>query len=695
MKSFSLFFVLAIVFLFHFSVFGQNKKPVPTATPPDDDTIKISTDLIQVDVTVTDKDGKPVTDLKPEDFEVYENDKKQTITNFSFISANKLVSLENTLEKNPAKNKNAIPIPPARLKTEQVKRTYAIVIDDLGLGFNSIYFTKQAVKKFINEQMQEGDLVAIIRTKGGVGALQSFTSDKRQLFAAIEKIKWNSVDLFGSFLPFAEKEKRGGQGINEQGNFDKGFGGNRKDREIQDYIDELRGQNFTSGTLAALGYVIRGMQQLPGRKSIMFFSEGFGHDPNDPKTMDKLRVVADMANRASVVLYTFDPRGLENSAMISSDQSVALMMQKQGLRFLSDETGGLASINRIDLAEDLGRALFDQGSYYLIGYQPDSDTFDPTKNKFNKLIVKLKRPDLKIRYRSGFFGVTDQKLEEAPKTPRQKLTASLTSPFSTNEINLSVYPIFQNDVKNGNLIQALIYIDAKDLFFATMDGGKQRASFDLLAMTFGDNGVPVDTLARTFEIELTDKMHQSILKNGLVYMMTVPIKKTGAYQFRIALSDTITNKIGSASQFIEVPDVNKRMALSNLVLDNFKADEWQKVKLDGNRNNGDRSTLLDASIRQFKRGTILYCDYVVYNPKESKQIETQMRLIKDGKVVFEQTPTSLNMEGQTDLKRLQTAGTVSLGTDMEAGSYILQVIATDKESNKKFAAQYVEFDVVE
>jgi len=691
MKTSILFFALTIVFLFQLSVFGQNKKPVPTATPPDDDTIKISTDLIQVDVSVTDKNGKPVTDLKPEDFEIYENDKKQEITNFSFISANKLALPENR-EKNPAKNKNAIPIPPARLKTEQVKRTYAIVIDDLGLSFTSIFYTKEAVKKFINEQMQEGDLVAVIRTRGGVGALQSFTSDKRQLFAAIEKIKWNSLDLIGSFSPFAEKERRDRQGIAEQGNVANGFGGNRKDSELQDYIDELRGQNFSFGTLGALSYVIRGMQQLPGRKSIMFFSEGFG---NFPQTMEKLRVVADMANRASVVLYTFDPRGLENSAMMTSDQAVMLMMQKQTIRFLAEETGGIASINRIDLDDGLGRALVDQNSYYLIGYQPDSDTFDPRKNKFNKLIVKLKRPDLKIRYRSGFFGITDKRLEEAPKTPRQKLTASITSPFTKNEIDLSVYPIFQNDAKNGNLIQALIYIDPKDLLFANTNDGKQKANFDLLAMTFGDNGVPVDILARTFEIELTDKMHENILKTGLVYMMTVPIKKSGAYQFRIALSDTVTNKIGSASQFIEVPNVNKRMALSNLVLDNFKPDEWQKVKLDGNRNNGDRSTLLDASIRQFKRGTILYCDYVVYSPKESRQIETQMRLIKDGKVIFEQSPMPLNMDGQTDLKRLQTAGTVSLGTDMEAGSYILQVIATDKESNKRFATQYVEFDVID
>jgi len=82
MKYFSSAAFPAIFFLLTVSVFAQN----PGATPPSDDVLKISTTLIQVDVTVTDRKGNIVTDLKPEDFEVYENGKKQEITNFSFIS---------------------------------------------------------------------------------------------------------------------------------------------------------------------------------------------------------------------------------------------------------------------------------------------------------------------------------------------------------------------------------------------------------------------------------------------------------------------------------------------------------------------------------------------------------------------------------------------------------------------------------
>ena len=86
-----------------------------------------------------------------------------------------------------------------RLRPEQVRRTIALVVDDLQLSFESTAYVRRMLKKFVDEQMQPGDLVAIIRTGSGIGALQQFTSDKQQLYAAIERVRWNM---------------RGGAGIN-------------------------------------------------------------------------------------------------------------------------------------------------------------------------------------------------------------------------------------------------------------------------------------------------------------------------------------------------------------------------------------------------------------------------------------------------------------------------------------------------
>lgn len=702
----------AAFFFSTFSVYAQT----PTGTPPDDDVVKISTTLIQADVTVTDKNGRVVTDLKPEDFEIYENGKRQEITNFSFIS----VDSKSEPVKTPRAAKNSIPIPPVKLKAEQVRRTYALVVDDLGLDFASTLWVKEALKKFVNEKMQEGDLVAIVRTGSGIGALQSFTSDKRQLMAAIEKIKWNfqgrsGISTFAPIRPSLKQELTG----RVRGETVRNPEGSQSDSDFAKEVEEFRNENFSVGTLGSLNYIIRGMRDLPGRKAVMLFSEGFvlthfdrsDRIPKPNRILSAMRVLADLANRSSVVIYTLDPRGLQDAGMFGaqddvpdnvasyalearSDREREFAESQHSLRYLAYETGGLPFVNQNNLDLGMRRVIADQSSYYLLGYQPDDDTFDPNKNKFNKLEVKVKRPDLRVRYRSGFFGITDEKIQTVTQTPSQKLAAALLSPFGASDVNLSLYPIYTNEAKNGDMIQALVYIDTKDLKF-TEDKEKRKANFDIVAMTFGDNGAAVSELSKNYTIEVSDKVYQSMLAKGFVYTLRVPVKKSGAYQFRVALRDTASNKIGAASQFVEIPNVKKRISVSNLILDNFTSEEWEKIK-SGNSNESERSVLLDTALRKFKRGSILRYDYEVYNPQRVQTLTSQTRLIRDGKVIYEENPTQIKTEGKTDLTRLVSFGAVDFGKNLEPGTYILQIIIVDPSAQEKsFAAQFVEFEIIE
>lgn len=730
MKKF--FFFSALLLFFSLKVIAQN----PLATPPpitdESDFIKISTTLIQVDVTVTDKKGNVVTDLKPEDFEIYENGKKQNITNFSFIFQNgKNEPTENVRRPAPVKGKGALPIPPLKLKPEQVRRTYALVVDDLGIAFENMPKVKESLKKFVNEQMQDGDLVAIIRTGSGIGALQSFTSDKRQLLAAIEKVRWNSQGRSG--INTIEAIKQGEKkpqmfGVNSDGTV-KEVSGTEEDKIFQEQVNTFRSENFSVGTLGALNHIVRGMRDLPGRKSLLLFSDGFrmtenrGGRPIQNRIMDSMRALADLANRSSVVIYTLDPRGLQfPGALIAEDNlwdyvnlvgsfgvggdEVSDKREKrdnefkegqESLRFLAYETGGIPFVNQNNLNVGIQQAVKDQQGYYLLGYEPDEETFDPKKNKFNKLEIKLNRPDLKVRYRSGFFGLTDDKIRMVLEKddPQRKLIDALTSPFGATEINLSLYTVFSNDAKNGDAVSALVHINTENLKFAESAGEKRKANFDIVAMTFGDNGLAVDRLSKNYTIEVPEKVYQNMLKNGFVYKLFVPIKKSGAYQFRVALRDSASGMVGSASQFIEVPNIKKRLALSNIILDDFTPEEWQKIKLGGSRDESERSVLLDTTLRQFRRGTILRYEYVVYNPKQSRQLQTQLRLIRDGKVVYEEPLALLKTDGQEDILRIQTAGAMTLGKNLESGDYVLQIIASDGENEKRFATQFVEFEIIE
>ena len=237
--------------------------PVPQATPQkveDADVVKITTNLVQVDAVVTDKDGKIVTDLKPEEVEIPEDGRKQKITHFLYNSTEPPAP-PNSARSRPV-DKNAPPVPPSKLRPEDVRRTIAVVIDDLGLSWESTSYVRRALKKFVDEQIQPGDLVAIIRTSGGMGALQQFTADKRQLYAAVERVKWNSLGR-GGVSAFAPMEPP------TPGKF-----GPDVDEKNED-LNRFREDVFAVGTLGAISYVVRGLKELPGRKSILLVSDGF------------------------------------------------------------------------------------------------------------------------------------------------------------------------------------------------------------------------------------------------------------------------------------------------------------------------------------------------------------------------------------------------------------------------------------
>src|SRR5215471_680782 len=179
MRKLSPLFLTAIL---SSSIFAQQvgsppPPPVlPEQKPEDVEVVRITTNLVQVDAVIADNHGKLVTDLKPEEVEIFEDGHKQKITHFSF-SLSATTPAPQRVAKVAAPERTAPVVPPAPLRREDIKRTIAIVVDDLGLSFESIAYLRGALKKFVNEQIQPGDLVAIIRTSAGMGSLQQFTAD--------------------------------------------------------------------------------------------------------------------------------------------------------------------------------------------------------------------------------------------------------------------------------------------------------------------------------------------------------------------------------------------------------------------------------------------------------------------------------------------------------------------------------------
>ena len=404
-----------------------------------------------------------------------------------------------------------------------------------------------------------------------------------------------------------------------------------------------------------------------------------------------------------------------------SNRRNAAFETQQGLDFLAQQTGGIAIRNSNDLGSGIRRVMEDQKGYYLIGYRPDYATFDPKTGRrtFHKLSLKVTRPGkFNVRMRNGFLGRSDEDRQQAPRTLAQQLVEALISPFGANGIHLQLTSLFGNDARAGSFMRSILHIDARDLTFTDEPNGRHKGVFDVLAITFGDNGVPVDQDGRTYTLTLSDDSYKRALRDGLVYSVTVPIKKPGAYQLRMSLRDASSERIGAASQFIEAPDLKKdRLAVSGIVMRGENPGKPTSPNgpaaqpganppansTPGQSQEGLEQGNAEASpaLRHFSRGMLMAYSFIIYNAHLDKttnapQLTTQVRLFRDGKPVFTGKENPFKIGNPSDLKRLLAGGVIQLGTDLPPGEYVFQVIVNDPLASEKHrvATQWIDFEIV-
>ncbi len=724
-----IFFSLLLLSSLLLAIRGQQPQPSPSPapqsapTPPQvdvQDVVRITTNLVQVDAVVT-KDGKLVTDLRPEDFEITEDGHPQAITNFSYVAnVTDTKPVAGARAKATGGDKTPSPIIPPSIHPNETRRTIALVVDDLGMSQSSIIQARQRLRKFVSEELQPNDLVAIIRTGGEVGALQQFTNDKRLLQSAVDHLKWNSCSRTGLHV-FAPAGS--------------------------DFGQNLCSLSSQAGTLQSILFVLQGMRDLPGRKSMILLTDDLElprlatSNPEQPDLtrpgviaatsnvgpelvlsgMPVFEKIVEFAIRASVVVYSVDTRGLQYTGVTATDnlgpivirptntirqqlldvrptnvfqrtssaRSEALLAGREGSDFISRRTGGFAVHNANDLG--LKQIADDQQGYYLLAYRPVGETFN---RKFHNIKITVKRKGLAVRTRAGFYGLTDEE-EHAQKTiAADRMIRALISPFGANEIALRLTTLFANSPSTGSFLKAFLYINATDLTFVDAPDGTHRATFDLGITAFGDNGKVVSQESRVATLSLHEAIYQQVLRAGVVYPFEVPIKQPGAMQFRVALRDHTSQRVGTAGQFVEVPNLqSQRLALSGLVL-------WSSSPPSALPGKEEDTIGSSPGVRRFRQGSEIGMAYTIYpgqggGATNPAQLITKTRIFHDGKLVYSGKLTPIDVTGQSDLKRITNAGRILLGTDYTAGDYVLQVsvievMARDKQ---RTTTQSIDFEI--
>lgn len=711
MKSF-VNIVSAFGFVFWLVAGGANAQS-PAATPVEDERpVKITTNLIQVDVSVVGKDGKPVRGLTATDFRVFQDGREQKISAVTYVDENDSNGLGD--RPRPAeKEERKIGTPPAGTRNAQ-GRVVTFVVDDgnclaTPIGTAGI---RDAIKRFVDEQMLPDDRVAIYRTSSGASMLQTYTSNKEVLRRLAGRISLIGARGCGStFEAFRDNStvKYTGSGASSfESEVSKKA---REDREA----DERRNQIV--GTLGVLGFVVERLKGLPQRKSIFLMSEGIAASFQDD-TYERLRDLADTAARSSVVIHTMSAKGVtipgflsaqdevlpgiiggqDNTVGASEARAAEERALSEGLGYLAYQTGGrfVRSSNRLEV--DVERILDGQSGFYLVAYEPDSETF---KGKdFHRIEVKVTGPDLYVASRKGFLSRTDVEARPAIfRSPDSPLFQAIASPFAEPGIEIRPTFLVGRTEKEGPYIRLLFHMSGEDLALMP-DGNGQKASLDVVAVILDEKARVAAEFNRTYPIRIPAAGIETVKRSGLSFVSDIPLKKPGIYSARIAVRNNTTNKLGSAGEMIEIRESkNGEIRLEGLVTIGLDQDGRPMLPTARpiNAAFGPVLSAADPAVRRFSRGSTMAYAYSVYNPSyrsggPKPQLTKELKLFRNG-VEIAAVPEA-TVTGSVGDGRLDDTGVIRITEATERGEYFLQVIVRDR-SSKSVSSQWIDFEVVD
>jgi VWFA-related protein len=666
----------------------------PVQAPGGQPTFRAGTRLATFDAVVTDKKGRHVTDLTPADFEVVERGKKQVVRQVAYVDVTGAqAAARQTTTGTSGGPSIAMPGRSGLASRDQTARVIAFVVDDLRMQFRSIVDARRMLNRYIDERLQPDDLVAIIRTAGGAGALQQFTTDRRLLKAAAEKVRWSA-----RVWPYDP--------------------GGPWERDPMGLADRFEREVTLDGTLGALAYAVRGIQALPGRKTVVFVSEGFALVTPSFITNDALpgvEQVIDDANRGGVVIYAIDPRGLVNplagTRMFTAEQSSsdpsytrnvyygsdvaaadtpaipphlaashALFETQGSLEYLSEQTGGFAVVNTNNLPGGLSRIADDTRGYYLIGF--DTAMAPGVRAEKGDVRIRVNRKDLKVRARRDRFGPADPEALPLPE-PADPLISAALSPFATGALDVRLAALFGHDAAEGAFVRTLVAVDPAGLTLAESPDGRREGNLTLLVFALDDTGNVVGQTREAIAVRLDADAYTKARRQGLRYGVRLPFKKAGGYQIRAAILDERSQALGAGAQFVEVPRVGKgRVAMSGLVLSEAGADAQPLASVFARRSRVDyRGTIYDGR-------------------RDDGGLATQATVLRDGKPVSTSTPAPIAAApaGGAEVAPVAFTGTLALD-DLTPGLYTLQIsvlpaaVPGDGKASKPRAMQWFDFEV--
>ncbi|MGH9937709.1 MAG: VWA domain-containing protein [Blastocatellia bacterium] len=693
-----------------------------------DETVRLETRLVTMDVIVKDKKGKYVTDLKAEDFNVFENGVAQKIEFFSppLGGGNEASQPKGVASATPATSGS------------EPTNILSLVLD--GATTDPINFrqVREGTLKYLRERITDTDTVAVFGVANDLQLLQPFTRDKAKLIAAVEK---------DAALPISNKNLERGQladGIAEtRAKLDglAGAGASQSpsgaaaaaataaqgaagaeamiaNRALQQFM-LLRAQlslQQARPVLAALAAVCASQRGITGKKTVVLFSQGF----ITSATLDwQVQSVIDIANRANVAIYIIDSAGLRTGSPLSTSpvpsapltsvsglansedriravggENVFDNVRHEGqnreydiLYRISGDTGGEFIKGANDLSKGLNRIDQEIRSRYTLAFYSADANFD---GAYRKLKVDVRRPDLQVVSRSGYYAnAPDEVVSLSPDD--KKLLANVAAAEASPALPLFVE--FSPFRFRGEtyVIPMSLEVPPSAMKF-DRKGDKQVVQFDVVGVIRETPGKVIARLGGGFNIPLTAEQYKSVLQNNIFFRQDMELAP-GIYDIELVFRDRLSGKIAAKRKQIVLPALNSEFSASGVTLSRY-AEPIKKAPgtaetVDVFSQGGIR--IRPSPSREFRNTDNLIVFFELYNAGAKAEtgkpmVWVTLKLMKDNQTVTKPIDYVLTETVATPAPHLTFAKYIRL-TGLQPGNYAAVIEARDMVTQKLLTQQ--------
>jgi VWFA-related protein len=663
---------------------NQNLKRAPS--------IRTISDLVRIDVEVTDKSGKPVKGLPQTDFIVTEDDKPVKVSYFSYSDIEK-IETAGEQEQAPVviPLANNTPAQSEALENQtRDRRMIVLFFDTSSMATDELLRARDSALNFVRKTMSPADLVGVVVYANTLKVLEDFTNDRKKLAAAVQ-----------SLTP----------GMTSQLATNDYAAATNGESDVSEYTgaaytaDETEFNVFnTDEKLAAVQSLANVLAAIPGKKSVIQFTSGITQTGEENRT--QLRAATDAANRADVSIYAVDSRGLMaeipggdattgsasgNSAFTGAQvfkQQDSRQDSRDTLATLSSDTGGKTFFDLGDLGDAFKGVEADNTGYYLLGYYIGANI--KHDGKWHDIKVKVKDPGVHVRFRNGYYAPKDFQ-HFANEDRETQLQDAMRSELPIVDLPLAVETSMFREGTN----QVYVPIDAK-LASSALDWAKKHdrreAAFDFsVEVRAMPSGQEAAELRDTVRVRLDNQRYEQVSQTNLVYEGGV-LLPPGNYRMKFIARENESGKIGTFEQPLVLPALDPaKLSLSSVLLSSqlVPVEKSSEVQTKGQglrarlaasplEMNGEK--IVPSVTRFFTQQQTLYVFFQAYYPENiDKGVKLDSGALR-GALIFFRNGIQVNatpLLAPTDLDaKNHTAGfRISLPlSKLDAGRYTVQAV---------------------